>query len=188
MSRPYAWRVLGILPILKASACTNQDKGWQSQRRISMFHRAMDPVIAEINELCKTARYYRWADKLVRLENLGGGTDVFVTDNEGSLSREILVELRKPGILDGTPQERVLDDRERCTCCGQTVAQLCKVVDVHSPVFHDDEEWGVGEAELDVLDYSGFLGAHGGILVSWVPLIFEEGGNVHENTREHCGG
>jgi hypothetical protein len=32
-----------------------------------MFHRAMDPVIAEINELCKTARYYRWADKLVRL-------------------------------------------------------------------------------------------------------------------------
>jgi hypothetical protein len=27
----------------------------------------MDPVIAEINELCKTARYYRWADKLVRL-------------------------------------------------------------------------------------------------------------------------
>ena len=67
MSRPYAWRVLGILPILKASACTNQDKGWQSQRRISMFHRAMDPVIAEINELCKTARYYRWADKKVRL-------------------------------------------------------------------------------------------------------------------------
>ncbi len=27
----------------------------------------MDPVIAEINDLCKTARYYRWADKLVRL-------------------------------------------------------------------------------------------------------------------------
>jgi hypothetical protein len=27
----------------------------------------MDPVIAEINELCKTTRYCRWADKLVRL-------------------------------------------------------------------------------------------------------------------------
>jgi hypothetical protein len=27
----------------------------------------MDPVIAEINELCKTARYYRWADRLVLL-------------------------------------------------------------------------------------------------------------------------
>jgi hypothetical protein len=26
----------------------------------------MDPVIAEINELCKNAKYYRWADKLVR--------------------------------------------------------------------------------------------------------------------------
>ena len=67
MSRPYAWRVLGILPILKASACTNTDKDWQIQRRLNMYHRAMDPVIVEINDLCKTARYYRWADKLVRL-------------------------------------------------------------------------------------------------------------------------
>ena len=67
MSRPYAWRVLGILPILKASACTNTDKSWQMQRRLDLYHRAMDPVIAEINELCKTARYYRWADKMVRL-------------------------------------------------------------------------------------------------------------------------
>ena len=45
MSRPFAWRVLGILPILKASACTNTDKDWQRQRRMDMFHRAMDPVI-----------------------------------------------------------------------------------------------------------------------------------------------
>lgn len=67
MSRPYAWRVLGILPILKASACTNTDQDWQRQRRLDMYHRAMDPLIAEINELCKTARYFRWADKLVRL-------------------------------------------------------------------------------------------------------------------------
>jgi hypothetical protein len=69
MSRPYAWHVLDILPILKALACTNTDKDWQRQRRldIMMFHRAMDPVIAEINGLCKTVRYYRWEDKLVRL-------------------------------------------------------------------------------------------------------------------------
>ncbi len=65
MSRPYAWRVLGILPILKASACTNTDKDWQIQRRLNMYHWAMDPVIAEINELCRTERYYRWADTLV---------------------------------------------------------------------------------------------------------------------------
>ncbi len=69
MSRPFAWRVLGILPILKASACTNTDKDWQKQRRLDMFYRAMDPVIAEIqvNDLCKTLRYYRWVDKMVRL-------------------------------------------------------------------------------------------------------------------------
>jgi hypothetical protein len=67
MSRPFAWRVLGILPILKASAYTNTDKDWQRQRRLNMFHRATDPVIAEINNLCKPPRYYRWADKMVRL-------------------------------------------------------------------------------------------------------------------------
>ncbi len=49
------------------SACTNADKDWQIQRRLNMYHRVMDPVIAEINELCKTARYYHWADKLVCL-------------------------------------------------------------------------------------------------------------------------
>ena len=27
----------------------------------------MDLVITEINDLCKTPRYYRWADKMVRL-------------------------------------------------------------------------------------------------------------------------
>ncbi len=66
MSRPYAWSVLGILPILKASAFTNTDKDWQAQRCLNLYHRAMDPVIAEIKELCKTAKYYRWADNLVR--------------------------------------------------------------------------------------------------------------------------
>ena len=67
MSRPYAWRVLGILPILKASACTNTDETWQRLRRLNLYHRCMDPIIAEINELCKNPRYYRWGDKLVRL-------------------------------------------------------------------------------------------------------------------------
>ena len=34
---------------------------------MTIFHRCMDPVIAEINDLCKTPRYYRWADKMVCL-------------------------------------------------------------------------------------------------------------------------
>ncbi len=66
MSSLYAWRVLGILPILNALACTNTEKDSQAHRRLSLYHRAMDPVIAEINELCKNAKYQRWADKLVR--------------------------------------------------------------------------------------------------------------------------
>jgi hypothetical protein len=56
--------VLGILPILKASACTNTDETWQRLRCLNLFLRS---VIAEINKLCKNPRYYRWADKLVRL-------------------------------------------------------------------------------------------------------------------------
>jgi hypothetical protein len=70
MSCPYAWRVLGILPILNESqgvSLHQYDQDWQRQRRLDMYHRATDPVIAEINELCKTARYYRWADTLARL-------------------------------------------------------------------------------------------------------------------------
>ncbi len=50
MSCPYAWRVLGILPILKASACTNTDETWQRLRSLNLYHRCMDPIIAEINE------------------------------------------------------------------------------------------------------------------------------------------
>ncbi len=35
--------------------------------RLNLYHRCMDPVIAEINEMCKIPRYYRWADKFVIL-------------------------------------------------------------------------------------------------------------------------
>ena len=66
MSKPYAWRVLGCLPILKGAACTNTNKEWQSQRRLALYHAAMAPVIDEINEICSKDDYYRFADKLVR--------------------------------------------------------------------------------------------------------------------------
>ena len=66
MSRPYAWRVLGCLPILKGSACTNISKEWQSQRRLAIYHAAMAPIIDEINEICSKDDFYRFADKLVR--------------------------------------------------------------------------------------------------------------------------
>ena len=66
MSRPYAWRVLGCLPILRGSACTNISKEWQSQRRLAIYHAAMAPIIDEINEICSKDDFYRFADKLVR--------------------------------------------------------------------------------------------------------------------------
>ena len=66
MCKPYAWKVLGILPVLKASAFTNQDEEWQKQRRPRLYHRSIDYVIADENELCKEGRYFRFADKKVR--------------------------------------------------------------------------------------------------------------------------
>ena len=36
----------------------------------------MDPVIAEINELCKTARHYRWADRTDKLYHVRSTKDI----------------------------------------------------------------------------------------------------------------
>ena len=66
MSKPYAWRVLACLPILKGSACTNTSKDWQAQRRMGLYHSAMAHIIPEINDICSKDYYYRFADKLVR--------------------------------------------------------------------------------------------------------------------------
>lgn len=52
MSKPYAWRVLACLPILKGSACTNTSREWQTQRRLALYHKAMAPIIDEVNEIC----------------------------------------------------------------------------------------------------------------------------------------
>ena len=69
MSRPYAWRVLACLPILKGSACTNTSKDWQpeAQRSMALYHSAMAHImiIPELNDICAKDDYYRFADKLV---------------------------------------------------------------------------------------------------------------------------
>ena len=66
MGRSFAWRPLACLPILKGSACTNTDKEWQRLRRLSLYHRAMDHIVADVNQMCSIDRYYRFADKVVR--------------------------------------------------------------------------------------------------------------------------
>ena len=66
MSRPIAWRPLACLPILKGGACTNIDTEWQRLRRVGLDHKVMAPIIADVNDICSTERYYRFADKVVR--------------------------------------------------------------------------------------------------------------------------
>ena len=46
MSKPFAWRPLGLLPILKPGPCTNNNIAWQRYRRLDLYHRCMDPIIA----------------------------------------------------------------------------------------------------------------------------------------------
>ena len=46
-------------------AFTNQDEEWQKQRQLRLYHRSMDYVIADENELCKVGRYIHCADKMV---------------------------------------------------------------------------------------------------------------------------
>ncbi len=51
MSWPYAWRILGCLPILKGSAWTNTSKHWQAQRSMALYHSAMANIIPELNAI-----------------------------------------------------------------------------------------------------------------------------------------
>ena len=67
MSKAYAWRPLGLLPILKASACSITDKDWLRNRRLDLYHRSMDHVIADLNDLCSKDIYLRYADNRIRL-------------------------------------------------------------------------------------------------------------------------
>ena len=68
MSRPYAWRPLGLLPILKPGAFTNNVE-LQRYRRLDLYHRCMpvDHVVDEINQLCSEDKHFRFADGKVRL-------------------------------------------------------------------------------------------------------------------------
>jgi hypothetical protein len=62
----YAWRPLAILPILKGSVCTVTDEGWLRHRRLELFHRSMDHIIRDINDLCSRDMYIHFADDNVR--------------------------------------------------------------------------------------------------------------------------
>ncbi len=67
MSKAFAWRPLALLPILKASACAETDKDWLFERRLDLYRRSMDHIIADLIELCSKDIYLRFADNLIRL-------------------------------------------------------------------------------------------------------------------------
>jgi hypothetical protein len=65
MSNAYAWRPLALLQILKASACAKTDEDWLVHRCLDLYHRSMDHVIADLNELCSKEIRLRFADDRV---------------------------------------------------------------------------------------------------------------------------
>ena len=66
LSKPYAWRPLALLPILKGNACSETDADWVRHRRLELYHRSMDHIIADINQLCSRDIFLRFADDKVR--------------------------------------------------------------------------------------------------------------------------
>ena len=67
MSKAYAWRPLVLLPILKASASSLINKDLLRDRRFDLYHRSMDHIIADLNDLCSKDIYHRFADNRIRL-------------------------------------------------------------------------------------------------------------------------
>ena len=67
MSKSYEWRPLAILLILHGSACTVTDEDWLRHQRLELYHLSMDRIIADLNRLCSSDIYLRFADGVVRL-------------------------------------------------------------------------------------------------------------------------
>ena len=63
--------LIGLLPILKPGAFTNNNVEWQRYRRMDLYHRCMDYVVDEINQLCSEDKHFRFADGKFRLGPLG---------------------------------------------------------------------------------------------------------------------
>ncbi len=51
---------LAIISILKGSVCTVTDEDWLQHRRLKLYHRSMDHIIRDINELCPRGIYIRF--------------------------------------------------------------------------------------------------------------------------------
>ena len=66
MSKSYAWHPLAFLPILNGSVCTETDDAWLRHRRLELYHRSMDHIIPDINELCSKDIHLCFADNKVR--------------------------------------------------------------------------------------------------------------------------
>ena len=59
MSKAHAWHLLAILPILKGSASTDTAWGedWLQHKHLELYHRSMDRIIQDINDLCSRDIY-----------------------------------------------------------------------------------------------------------------------------------
>ena len=58
---------IGTLLILTGSECTETDEDWLQHKRLELYHRSMDQIIEDMNELCSRDIYLHFADDEVRL-------------------------------------------------------------------------------------------------------------------------
>ena len=94
------------------------------------------------------------------LDDLGGGGDVLVPDDDGGLALEV-AQLREAGVLGGAAQEGVLDDVAAGAGAGQADAQLAELIHAQAGVIGDEQEGRSVELRLQIFDDGGFFGSHG---------------------------
>jgi hypothetical protein len=66
MNEPVAWRVLGMLPILKYSATLHISDEHRAVRRLELFHDCIRILSRKLQELCSKDSNFLYADAVVR--------------------------------------------------------------------------------------------------------------------------
>jgi hypothetical protein len=66
MNEPHAWRVLGMLPILKYSSTLHLSDEKRAERRLRLFHYCIGILSDRLDQICSVDNNFLYADGVVR--------------------------------------------------------------------------------------------------------------------------
>src|SRR5580700_9388318 len=90
------------------------------------------------------AKLYGRALELRRegLQNLGGGTNIILADNNRGLTDQILTQVGETDLGCRSPQESIFDNLALGAGPSQAIPEFRKLQNIHSGVFGNDQERG----------------------------------------------